>query len=116
MEVLRGIVIVVHLIGFALLLGPWAALAFNRRLYISTTMQWGLAIALVTGLALAAPWGLENPLNYAKVGTKLVILLLIGAALGIAAARQKQHGQAPAALFWTVGILTTTNATIAVLV
>lgn len=116
MEILRGIVIIAHFVGFALLFGAWAVEAFNRRLRISTVMQWGMALALLTGLILAAPWALSGPLNYTKIGIKLVVLITIGAALGIAAAKQKRNQDVPAALFWAIGGLTLVNAAIAVLV
>ena len=78
-------------------------------------MHWGLGIAAVAGLALAAPWGIEYDLNYAKIATKLVILVIIGALLGIGAARQRKSGSVAPAIFWGIGILTLVNAGIAVL-
>ncbi|WP_336642271.1 Fe-S protein [Microbacterium sp. MMO-56] len=114
MEILRHAVVLVHLTGFAVLFGAWVVEAIGRR-RITRLMTWGMVIAAVAGLALAAPWGIEYSLNYAKLGTKLVVLLAIGAVLGIGTARQRKSGTAPAALFWLVGILTFLNAAIAVL-
>ncbi|HJC83976.1 MAG TPA: Fe-S protein [Candidatus Corynebacterium faecigallinarum] len=117
MEIVRDIVIVFHLISFALLFGAWLVEAIARRVRITRAMHWGLAAALVTGLALAAPWGLgDGELNYMKIGIKLVVLLAIGAVLGIGAARQKRDGAVPPVLFWVAGALTLANVTIAVLV
>lgn len=116
MELLRDIVIVLHLIGFALLFGSWAVEALARRIRITSAMHIGLTVALVSGLALAAPWGLDGDLNYMKIGIKLIVLIAIGAVLGIGAARQKREGSVPPALFWSAGLLTLVNATIAVLV
>lgn len=116
METLRAVVVVIHLAGFAVLFGSWAAaLAGDRR--ISRVMHLGLTIAAVAGLALAAPWGLAEgaELAYSKIGVKLVILLAIGALIGIGSARQKKTNAVPPALFWLIGILTLTNAAIAVL-
>ncbi|MAP62393.1 MAG: Fe-S protein [Microbacterium sp.] len=115
MEFLRHLVVLVHLVGFALLFGAWAVEAFGGRRHITRLMNWGLAVAAVAGLALAAPWGTEGELNYAKIGVKLVILLVIGALLGIGSARQRKSGSAPSALFWSIGVLTLVNAGIAVL-
>lgn len=115
MEFLRGIVLLVHLVGFAVLFGAWVVELANGKRGITRVMQWGLAIAAVAGLALAAPWGIEYDLNYAKIGTKLVILLIIGALLGIGAGRQRKSGSVPPAIFWPIGILTLANAAIAVL-
>ncbi len=114
-EVLRHVVVLGHIVGFAVLFGAWVVEAASRRVRITRVMHWGLAISAVTGLALAAPWGLSYDLNYMKVGIKLVVLLTVGALLGIGAARQRRNGEVPAAIFWLVGILTLANAAIAVL-
>ncbi|WCD92699.1 Fe-S protein [Microbacterium sp. nov. GSS16] len=117
METLRHIVLFVHLVGFAVLFGAWAVQAFGGRREIVKLMHIGFTIAAVAGLALAAPWGLPDgvEMNYAKIGTKLVVLLIIGAFLGIGQARQRKSGQVPSALFWGIGVLTALNAGIAVI-
>ncbi|WP_175985776.1 Fe-S protein [Microbacterium tenebrionis] len=117
METLRHVVVLVHLVGFAVLFGSWAVQAFGGKRQITKIMDWGLAIAGVAGLALAAPWGLADgvEMNYAKIGTKLVVLLIIGALLGIGGGRQKRGATVPPAIFWLVGILTLANAGIALL-
>lgn len=115
MDTLRHIVLFVHLIGFALLFGSWAVQAFGGKRRFTGLMTVGMTIAAVAGLALAAPWGLPAgvSMNYAKLGTKLVILLIIGALLGIGSARQKRGAAVPPVLFWGVGVLTAVNAGIA---
>ncbi len=45
----------------------------------------GLAIAGVAGLILAIPFGISYELNYVKLGVKFLILIVIGALLGIGA-------------------------------
>lgn len=115
METLRHIVVLVHLTGFAVLFGAWVVEAVSKRRQFTSLMNWGLAIAAVAGLALAAPWGISYDLNYVKIGVKLVILLVIGALLGIGMARQRKGGAVPGAVFWSVGVLTFANAAIAVL-
>jgi len=115
METLRHVVVLVHLVGFALLFGAWAVEAYNRRLQVTPLMQWGLGIAALAGLVLAAPWGIEYDLNYVKLGVKLLILLAIGALLGIGSVRQRKDGSVPPAIFWSIGALTLGNAAIALL-
>ena len=115
MEFLRHFVVLIHLVGFALLFGAWAVEAVGGRRHVTRLMHWGLAVAAVAGLALAAPWGVSYELNYVKIGVKLVILLVIGALLGIGAARQRKSGAVPAGVFWSIGALTLANAAIAVL-
>lgn len=115
METLRHVVLFVHLIGFAVLFGAWATQAFGGRREFTRLMSIGMTIAAVAGLALAAPWGLPEgaELNYVKIGTKLVVLLVIGALLGIGTSKQRKSGTVPPAMFWLVGILTALNAGIA---
>jgi hypothetical protein len=115
MEFLRHVVVLVHLTGFAILFGAWVVQAVSRRLEATRLMEWGLAIAGLAGLILAAPWPAGIELNYVKIGVKLVILLVIGALLGISRARHRRTGSTPPVMFWLIGILTFTNAAIAVL-
>lgn len=115
METLRHIVLFVHLLGFAVLFGAWAVQAFGGKREFTRLMSIGMTIAAVAGLALAAPWGISYEPNYVKIGVKLVVLLVIGALLGIGTARQKRGVGVPAAMFWLVGILTAANAAIAVI-
>jgi hypothetical protein len=56
MEILRHAVVLVHLVGFAVLFGAWVVEAVGQR-RITRLMTWGMVIAAVAGLALAAPWG-----------------------------------------------------------
>lgn len=117
METLRHVVVFIHLIGFATLFGAWAVQAFGGKRQFTRLMDYGLLIAGLAGLALAAPWGLADgvEMNYAKIGTKLIVLLIIGALLGIGTSKQRKTGSVAPALFWLVGILTLVNAGIAVL-
>lgn len=115
MEILRHAVLLVHLVGFAILFGAWVVEAVARRIRVTRLMSIGMTIAAVAGLALAAPWGIDYELNYAKIGTKLVVLLVIGALLGIGSARQRRTGSLSPAIFWLIGILTLVNAGIATL-
>jgi NADH:ubiquinone oxidoreductase subunit 6 (subunit J) len=115
METLRHVVVLIHLVGFAILFGAWVVEVVNRRHRIVPLMNWGLAIAGLAGLILAAPWGISHELNYVKLGVKFAILIVIGALLGIGAGRQRKTGGVPPAIFWSVGILTLANAGIAVI-
>ena len=115
MEILRHVVLLVHLVGFAILFGAWVVELVSRRRQVTRLMEWGLAIAGIAGLALAAPWGIDYDLNYVKIGVKLGVLIVIGALLGIGMGRQKKTGSVPPAIFWSIGVLTFANAAIAVL-
>lgn len=114
METLRHIVIVVHLLGFAVLFGAWVSAWIRGTFKIDSVMTWGMVIAFASGLALAAPWGVDS-LNYVKIAVKLGILLVIAALLGIGQSRQRKTGSLPPVMFWLIGILTVANAAIAVM-
>lgn len=115
MELLRNVVVYAHLIGFAVMVGAWIAEAAARRFLITPVMTYGMVLSLVTGLALAAPWpGIV--LNYPKLGTKLVILVALGAVLGIGTAQQRKSGGQPVmGLFIAAGVLPLLASAIAAL-
>ena len=85
MELLRHVVVLLHIVGFAITFGAWTAEAAAKRFRFTRTMDYGLWLSLLTGLALAAPWPAGIELNYPKIGVKLVILVVIGGVLGMAA-------------------------------
>jgi len=113
METLRHIVVLVHIIGFAVLFGAWAVQAFGGERKLTRLMDIGVGIAGVAGLALAAPWGISwepGTSFYIKVGVKAVVLIIIGTLVGTGVARQKRGQAVAPAVFWLVGILTLANA------
>ena len=79
MEPLRLILLFLHLIGFALLLGGSVAQYLTGRLRINQAMLWGAIVQVVTGLGLAAPLrgGGDHEPPTAKLAVKLVIGLMI---------------------------------------
>ena len=114
MDLLRNVVVLLHLVGFAVLFGAWVAEAAARRFRFTSVMNYGLLISLLTGVALAAPWPAGEQINYPKVGVKLAIVLVIGAVLGIGLARQRRSGDPVARpLFASVGVLVLAAAAIA---
>lgn len=116
MEVLRAVVVLLHIVGFAITFGAWAAEAAARRFRTTRLMDYGLLLSLLTGIALAAPWPTGVELNYPKIGIKLVILIVIAGLTGMGNARQKRTGDpVPRPLFVGVGLLALTAAGIAVI-
>lgn len=116
MDLLRDVVVLVHIVGFAITFGAWVAEAAARRFRTSRVMDYGLLVSLLTGLALAAPWPPGVVLNYPKIGTKLVLLVILGGVLGMGNARQRRTGESvPRPLFWAAGALSLAAAGIAVL-
>lgn len=116
MELLRNVVILIHVVGFATTFGAWIAEAAAKRFRTTRVMEYGLLVSLLTGVALAAPWPAGIVLNYPKLGVKLVILIALGGVLGIANARQRRTREpAPRPLFLSVGVLSLLAAAIALL-
>jgi hypothetical protein len=116
MELLRNIVILLHIVGFAVTFGAWVTEAVARRFRTTRVMDYGLLLSLLTGLVLAAPWPEGVELNYPKLGTKLVILIVLGGVLGMGSARQRRtDAPVPRPLFIAVGVLSFLAAGIAVL-
>ena len=116
MELLRNVVIFLHIVGFATTFSAWVAEAAARRFRTTRVMEYGLLLSLLTGVALAAPWPAGIDLNYPKIGVKLVILVVLGAVLGIGSARQRRTGEpVPRPLFYAVGALSLLAAGIAVI-
>ncbi|WP_433214597.1 hypothetical protein ACQP00_04260 [Dactylosporangium sp. CS-047395] len=79
MEPLRLILLFLHLIGFALLLGGSIAQYMTGKLRINPAMLWGAGIQVVTGLGLAAPLrgGGDAEPPTAKLAVKLLLGLMI---------------------------------------
>lgn len=77
MEALRLVLLYVHLLGFALLLGGAATQYLTGRLRINSAMLWGAGIQVLTGIGLSAPLRDGAEPAPAKLVTKLVIGLMI---------------------------------------
>ena len=79
MEALRLILLFVHLVGFALLLGGAIAQFLTGKFRINPAVLWGSVIQLLSGLALAAPLrgGGDDEPSPIKLGVKLLIAVLI---------------------------------------
>lgn len=115
-DLLRSVIVLLHLVGFALIFGAWASAAAARDFRFTRIMEYGLLVSLLTGLALSAPWPAGIELNYPKIGIKLLILVILGGVLGMGSARQRRSGEPVARpMFNAVGVLTLTAAAIAVL-
>lgn len=106
METLRHVVVLVHVVGFAVTFGGWVTLAAARRRDFVRPLEYGLLVSLLSGAALAFPWPAGTEVDYVKVGVKLAILVVLGALLGMGRARQRRTGgPVPTAVFVAVGVL-----------
>jgi hypothetical protein len=115
MELLRSIIVLIHIVGFAMLFGGWLAQVVRKERSVSVLMRIGLATMIASGLILAIPFPAGIELNYIKLGVKLAIALSIGATFGAVITRQRTSKPVPAALFWLIGALALANAGIALI-
>ena len=79
MTVVRLVLLYIHLIGFALLLGGAAVQYFSGVIRINSAMVWGAGIQVLSGLGLAAPLrgGGDAEPDPAKLAVKGVVGILI---------------------------------------
>ena len=78
-EAVRLILLFVHLVGFALLLGGAVTQYVSGKFRINPLMLWGAIIQLLSGIGLAAPLrgGGDAEPDPFKLGVKLVVAILI---------------------------------------
>ncbi|MFT3900664.1 MAG: Fe-S protein [Gordonia sp. (in: high G+C Gram-positive bacteria)] len=116
MELLRSVIVFLHIVGFAITFGSLVGEAAAHRFQFTKIANYGLLVSLVTGFALAAPWGTDAELNYVKIGVKMVILVLLGGIMGMGVARERKTGEAPErGLFYAAVLLSAAAAGIAVI-
>ncbi|MFC4999181.1 hypothetical protein ACFPIJ_15195 [Dactylosporangium cerinum] len=110
MEPLRLILLYVHLIGFALLLGGSITQYLTGTLRINSAMLWGAIVQVVTGIALSAPLrdGDEPP------SAKLAVKAIIGLAIFAMAFFSRKREQVNRGHFLALVGLTLVNAAVAV--
>jgi hypothetical protein len=78
-EALRLILLFIHLVGFALLLGGAVTQFVSGKFRINPAILWGSIIQLASGIALSAPLrggGAHEP-SPIKLGVKLLFAVLI---------------------------------------
>ena len=92
MSVVIGVLVVLHLLGAAAIIGPW--LAAPRAGRIRMAMVWGARAQVVTGILLVGLHEMSSDpaeeLIRAKIGVKLVIALAVAACAEIANGRQRR--------------------------
>ncbi|MBW6438729.1 hypothetical protein KZ829_33875 [Actinoplanes hulinensis] len=79
MEALRLILLFIHLVGFALLLGGAITQFLSGKFRINPAILWGSIIQLASGIALSAPLrgGGDDEPDPIKLGVKLLLAVMI---------------------------------------
>ncbi|MCO1339235.1 hypothetical protein BJH93_10070 [Kocuria polaris] len=113
MDFLHTLLVFFHILGAAALVGGWLA-AFKTPT-VGTWQFIGAWVQLVTGLGLTvlAEMG-EDPVNHAKIGVKLVLLLAVLVAAIIGRKKMKKGEDVPKGIAHTVGGFSLINVALAV--
>jgi hypothetical protein len=111
MELVEKSLLVLHFVGLASLLGGFLVQARSQPRRVNPAMFHGALTQLVTGLLLVGVLqGMDEPVNNAKVGVKLAVLLLI--LVLVVANRRKES--VPDGVWGAIGGLTLLNVVLAV--
>ncbi len=96
MEFLYDLVVVLHLLGMAVIVGGWVLSRGAKRFPVP--IVWAARLQLLTGILivglLEGPLKPEWSLNYPKITTKLVLALVIVAMAEIGHARSRKNKSA----------------------
>lgn len=97
MDVLHSVLLVAHFVGLAAIVGPFLMQARWKGQFAFPVVLGGAITQLVTGLALvgiAEMGGDDEPLNYAKIGVKLsiAVIVFVVALLGFLKQRKAEGG------------------------
>jgi len=113
MELLEHLVVVLHLLGMAAILG---SALFLARGAVTPYLLWGARAQLLTGILLV---GLlqagDEEVDNAKIGVKLVVAVAVVACAEIAAGRERRGQGSSARLVTAAGVLALLNVLVAVL-
>ncbi|WP_066906118.1 hypothetical protein [Millisia brevis] len=117
MTVVQHLVVVVHLLGMAALVGGWLALRLdpesNRLLAL---LVWGARLQVITGIILVGLiMAADDPINHMKVGIKFLIALAAAACAEIAGGRARRGQPNIQALRDGAGLAGVLNVLVAVL-
>lgn len=116
MDLLYDVVVVVHLLSMAAIVGGYLSVITRPRM--TTVLAWGPRIALLAGLVIVglgeSVEALGKDYDMAKIGVKLIVALIVVACAEIARARQKR-GKPVVNLVHALGGLAIVNVMVAVL-
>lgn len=112
MELAQHIVLLLHLIGFASLLGGLLVQAKESEPEVNAAMLHGSYTMLLTGVVLVvlAEIG-PDPVNHVKIAIKLVVALIITVLVVL----NRRFTTIPRGLWGLLGLLAVGNAAVAVL-
>ncbi len=112
MELLIDLVVVLHLLGLAAIVG---SAVFVARGVPTPALVWGARAQVVTGLLLVGlNQAADEPVDNTKIAVKLLVAIAVAACAEIAAGRERRGGGRPQ-LVHAAGGLAVLNTLVAVL-
>lgn len=114
MDIVRHLLLVIHLLGFAALFGGLLVQIREPEKKANSLMRDGSGTAVVAGILLVGiieMSGHHDDLNYIKIGVKLVVGIVI---LGLVMS-QLRKPRISDGLYWTIFGLTLVNLLVAVM-
>ena len=112
MQFAHQILVLLHLIGFAALLGGFLIQLRAKEPEVNASMLNGSFILLLTGLALVVVEELApEPVNHVKIAIKLIITMVIV----VLVAKNRKFATIPRGLWGLIGGLMIANGALAVL-
>jgi hypothetical protein len=112
MQLAYQILVLLHLIGFAALLGGVLVQVRSKEPEVNAAMLHGSLTLLITGLALVILEEIRpDPVNYVKVAIKLVVSAIVV----LLVVKNRKFASIPRGLWGLIGGLTIINAAVAVL-
>lgn len=116
MDFVINVLVVLHLLGMATILGGW--ISAKRGGEGLVPLVWGARAQLLTGLLLVGLHEMSKDpgesLNHTKIGIKLLVAIAVAACAEIAAARAKK-GEPKVQLVDAAAALTVVNVLVAAL-
>lgn len=115
MSLVYDLVVVLHLIGMAMIVGGWLAQIRSPRPVISPGILHGALVQILTGMilvGLASSDAVDRDVDNTKIAVKLVVAAAVA---GLAVVGQARAKDAPPAFTHGAGGLAATNVMIAVL-
>jgi uncharacterized membrane protein len=114
MEIVYDLLVILHFIGLASLLGGFLVQLRSTPRVVNPAMLHGALTQLVTGLALVGVGeaALDGEFNHVKIGIKLAILLVITVLVWV----NRRKDAVSTGVWAAIGALTIVNTAIAVLV
>lgn len=116
MDVLQNILLALHILGLALIIGTFAVQLRAKTGFRTDLVLTGAIVQVVTGIALVGVGeaALDRDYNMIKIGVKLTIAVIVLVAAIIAAIVAKRGGRVQP-WFHTAGGLAVVNVLVAVL-